>query len=49
MTANGVEGVVTVLQGAVEEVELPIKADGLEADGDKPTQVIAIIVSEWMG
>jgi protein arginine N-methyltransferase 1 len=48
MKANGVDGIVTVIQGAVEEIELPIEEDGLEADGS-PTQVVDIIISEWMG
>lgn len=50
MEANGVAHIVTVIQGAVEEIELPIEADGLVAnDGDEPTQVVDIIISEWMG
>lgn len=40
MKANGVEDVVTVIQGAVEEVELPTE------DGEQ--QVVDIIISEWM-
>jgi hypothetical protein len=32
MTANGVDNVVTVLQGAVEDIELPIEEDGLDPD-----------------
>jgi len=53
MRANGVENVVTVIQGAVEDVVLPIEADGLECeDGNISTQntlVVDIIISEWMG
>lgn len=50
MKANGVEHIVTVIQGAVEEIDLPMELDGLLADhGDKPTQVVDIIISEWMG
>jgi hypothetical protein len=33
MTANGVDNVVTVLQGAVEDIELPIEEDGLDPEG----------------
>lgn len=33
MVANGVDNVVTVLQGAVEEIVLPIEEDGLDPDG----------------
>ena len=33
MTANGVDNVVTVLQGAVEDIVLPIEEDGLNPDG----------------
>lgn len=50
MKANGVENIVTVIQGAVEEIELPIEEDGLLANfGDESTQVVDIIISEWMG
>ena len=50
MEANGVQDIVTVIQGAVEEIDLPFEADGLIAnDGDEPTQVVDIIISEWMG
>lgn len=41
MKANHVDNVVTVIQGAVEEVELPVE------DGED--QVVDIIISEWMG
>lgn len=44
MAANGVDNVVSVIQGAVEDIELPIEEDGLNPDGP-----IDIIVSEWMG
>jgi len=45
MAANGVDHIVTVIQGAVEQVELPAAQDGLDVeDGDK---CIDIIVSEW--
>ena len=33
MAANGVDNVVTVLQGAVEDIVLPIEEDGLDPDG----------------
>lgn len=50
MRANGVDHIVTVIQGAVEEIDLPIEQDGLLANaGDEPTQVVDIIISEWMG
>mmetsp|Transcript_11508 Transcript_11508/g.19140 ORF Transcript_11508/g.19140 Transcript_11508/m.19140 type:complete len:420 (-) Transcript_11508:88-1347(-) len=50
MEANGLSDIVTVIQGAVEEIELPMEADGLVAnEGDEPTMVVDIIVSEWMG
>ena len=48
MKANGVDEIVTVIQGAVEEIVLPVESNGLEADGS-PTQVVDIIISEWMG
>ena len=44
MDANGVSDIVTVIQGAVEEIELP-KSD---LDNDE-TEVVDIIISEWMG
>lgn len=44
MEANGVDNVVTVIQGAVEDVVLPIEEDGLDPDGP-----IDIMISEWMG
>lgn len=48
--ANGVQDIVTVIQGAVEEIVLPQEEDGLVADdGDSPEQVVDIIISEWMG
>jgi len=50
MEANGVEDVVTVIQGAVEEIELPVEEDNLEAeDPEHPDRVVDIFISEWMG
>ena len=50
MAANGVSDIVTVIQGAVEDVELPKEKDGLEAeDPDHPDRVVDIMISEWMG
>mmetsp|Transcript_12119 Transcript_12119/g.19520 ORF Transcript_12119/g.19520 Transcript_12119/m.19520 type:complete len:429 (-) Transcript_12119:1774-3060(-) len=50
MKANGVEDVVTVIQGAVEEIKLPIEQDGLEPDDpEHPERVVDIFISEWMG
>jgi protein arginine N-methyltransferase 1 len=50
MAANGVDNIVTVIQGAVEEIELPIEKDGLESDDpEHPERVVDIIISEWMG
>jgi len=50
MVANGVGDIVTVIKGAVEEIELPMEDDSLiPNDGDSPTQVVDIIISEWMG
>jgi type I protein arginine methyltransferase len=50
MAANGVADIVTVIQGAVEDIELPMEADGLESDDpDHPHRVVDIIISEWMG
>lgn len=54
MEANGVSDIVTVIQGAVEEVVLPIEKDGLTVeagdDGEEGSQrVVDIIISEWMG
>ena len=50
MEANGVSDVVTVIQGAVEEVELPIERDNLESDDpNHPERVVDIFISEWMG
>ena len=49
MEANGVADIVTVIQGAVEDVELPHE-DFLDADPSKPvTDCVDIIISEWMG
>lgn len=61
MKANGVDHIVTVIQSAVEDVELPIEEDGLELEpseeftdtdsnsGNKNRRCVDIIVSEWMG
>lgn len=50
MVANGVDHIVTVIQGAVEEIELPIEQDGLEPDDpEHPERVVDIFISEWMG
>ena len=50
MEANGVSDVVTVIQGAVEEIELPLEADNLEPDDpEHPERVVDIFISEWMG
>lgn len=45
MEANGVSDVVTVIQGAVEDIELP----AMEGSNNNTTQVVDIIISEWMG
>lgn len=50
MEANGVADTVTVIQGAVEEIVLPIEEDGLETDDpEHPERVVDIFISEWMG
>lgn len=50
MAANKVDHIVTVIQGAVEEVKLPIEEDGLESDDpEHPDRVVDIFISEWMG
>mmetsp|Transcript_50295 Transcript_50295/g.151416 ORF Transcript_50295/g.151416 Transcript_50295/m.151416 type:complete len:353 (-) Transcript_50295:196-1254(-) len=51
MEANGVADVVTVIQGAVEEIELPLEEHCLEAEGDErgDHRVVDIMISEWMG
>eukprot|EP00526_Cylindrotheca_closterium_P009713 CAMPEP_0113627860 /NCGR_PEP_ID=MMETSP0017_2-20120614/14432_1 /TAXON_ID=2856 /ORGANISM="Cylindrotheca closterium" /LENGTH=425 /DNA_ID=CAMNT_0000538137 /DNA_START=123 /DNA_END=1400 /DNA_ORIENTATION=+ /assembly_acc=CAM_ASM_000147 len=50
MAANGVDNIVTVIQGAVEDIKLPIEEDGLESDDpEHPERVIDIFISEWMG
>jgi type I protein arginine methyltransferase len=53
MKANQVDHIVTVIQCAVEDVELPIESDSLEIerDGNEEDSVrcVDIIVSEWMG
>jgi protein arginine N-methyltransferase 1 len=47
MKANQVDHIVTVLQCAVEDVELPIEQDELTVEED--LRCVDIIVSEWMG
>ena len=58
--ANGLDHIVTVIQGAVEEVILPEEdwerfgltlQDGKQqtSDGKKDQRVVDIIISEWMG
>mmetsp|Transcript_16207 Transcript_16207/g.18466 ORF Transcript_16207/g.18466 Transcript_16207/m.18466 type:complete len:473 (+) Transcript_16207:172-1590(+) len=50
MEANGLSDVVTIIQGAVEDIELPYEADGLQSDDESNKhQVVDIIISEWMG
>ena len=50
MKANGVDDIVTVIQGAVEDIKLPIEEDGLETDDpEHPERVVDIFISEWMG
>jgi len=51
MEANGVSDVVTILQGAVEDVVLPAEEHLLEPEEGAPldTQVVDIMISEWMG
>ena len=51
MEANGLADRVTVIQGAVEDIELPIEKDGLCVEDEESSeyQVVDIIVSEWMG
>mmetsp|Transcript_20303 Transcript_20303/g.50487 ORF Transcript_20303/g.50487 Transcript_20303/m.50487 type:complete len:490 (+) Transcript_20303:114-1583(+) len=45
--ANGVSDIVTVIQGTVEGIKLPLEEDGF---GDvENEQVVDVIVSEWMG
>ncbi|OEU06928.1 S-adenosyl-L-methionine-dependent methyltransferase, partial [Fragilariopsis cylindrus CCMP1102] len=50
---NGYEHIITVLQGTVESITLPLKEDGLlliDNEGNEPDEhVIDVIVSEWMG
>ena len=45
--ASGVSDIVTVIQGTVEGVKLPLKEDGFLEDGND--KVVDVIVSEWMG
>jgi type I protein arginine methyltransferase len=47
MKANQVDHVVTVIQAAVEDVELPVERDDLVLDADG--KCVDIIISEWMG
>ena len=45
--ANGVADIVTVIQGTVERIQLPLKEDGI---GDQDNEeVVDVIISEWMG
>ena len=45
MTANGVDNIVTVMQCAVEDIELPIEEDGLNPDG--PVDIMIRCVDEF--
>ena len=55
--ANNVEDIVTVIQGTVESITLPLLEDGLllsttnDEDGTTTTseRVVDVIISEWMG
>ena len=49
--ANGVDHIVTIIQGEVETIELPIEEDQLESDDpvNHPNRVVDIMISEWMG
>jgi len=62
MEANGVSDIVTVIQGAVEEIELPSSDahilqntnngdddSGTDSTSTQTTEVVDIIISEWMG
>lgn len=50
MAANKVDHIVTVIQGAVEDIKLPIEEDHLETDDpEHPDRVVDIFISEWMG
>ncbi|GKY92468.1 hypothetical protein MPSEU_000217200 [Mayamaea pseudoterrestris] len=49
MKANKVDHIVTVIQGAVEKIELPIEQDQLVVEEEGTTLCVDIIVSEWMG
>ena len=49
MKANKVDHIVTVIQGAVEKIELPIEQDQLTVEEEGTTLCVDIIVSEWMG
>ena len=47
--ANGVSDIVTVIQGAVEEIDLPIAEHCLETEEEGTELVVDIMISEWMG
>ena len=49
MQANGLSDIVTVIQGAVEDLELPVEQDNLEPEEVGSDRVVDIIISEWMG
>ncbi len=57
MEANGVADIVTVIQGAVEDIELPLEEHNLSPESNtndsndekSKYQVVDIIISEWMG
>jgi len=51
MEKNNVADIVTVIQGAVEDVVLPAEdfPDLTEAERADPTECVDIIISEWMG
>lgn len=46
MSNNNVDGIVTVIQGAVEEIELPVEEDGLDPDG--PVDIMIRYVAEFV-
>jgi protein arginine N-methyltransferase 1 len=49
MDANGLSDIVTVIQGAVEDIELP-REDFPDHDPNEPLEnCVDIIISEWMG
>jgi type I protein arginine methyltransferase len=49
MKANNVDHIVTVIQAAVEDVVLPVEADGLDVEEDGSERCVDIVISEWMG